>query len=75
MNCDDEIDNVNQGSDIEIGGDSSEESGDDAVHQNVHYKFMDSIKSWWIYFPHEVIVFSQPMGAKHPLLKETEPVE
>jgi hypothetical protein len=47
MNSDDEIDNVNQGSDIEIGGEtgSSEEMDDDTVHQNVHYKFMDSIKS------------------------------
>ena len=45
MNSDDEIDNVNQGSDIEIGGDSSEDSDDDTVHQNFHYKFMDSIKS------------------------------
>jgi hypothetical protein len=45
MNSDDEIDNVNQGSDIEIGGDSSKESDDDTVHQNVHYKFVDSIKS------------------------------
>ena len=45
MNSDDVIDNVNQGSDIEIGGDSSEESDDDTVHQNAHYKFMDSIKS------------------------------
>jgi hypothetical protein len=26
-------------------------------------------------FPHAVIVFSQPMGAKHPLPKEAEPVE
>ena len=43
MNSDDEIDNVNQGSDIEIGGDSSEES--DTDHQIVHYKFQDSIKS------------------------------
>jgi hypothetical protein len=31
MNSDDEIDNVNQGSDIEISGDSSEESDDDFV--------------------------------------------
>ena len=45
MISDDEIDNVNQGSDIEIGGDSSEESDDYTVHQNVHYKFVDSIKS------------------------------
>jgi hypothetical protein len=45
MNSDDEIDNVNQGSDTEIGGDSSEESDDDTVRQNVHYKFVDSIKS------------------------------
>jgi hypothetical protein len=26
-------------------------------------------------FPHEVVVFSQPMGAKHPLPKEAEPVD
>jgi hypothetical protein len=26
-------------------------------------------------FPHADIVFSQPMGAKHPLSKEAEPVE
>jgi hypothetical protein len=26
-------------------------------------------------FPHEVIVFSQPMGAKHPLPKDAESVE
>ena len=31
MNSDDEIDNVNHGSDIEIGGDSSRESDDDTV--------------------------------------------
>ena len=45
MNSDDEIDNVNPGSDIEIGGDSSKESDDDTVPQNVRYKFMDCIKS------------------------------
>ena len=45
MNSDDEIDNVNQGSDNEIGGDSSEELDDDTVHQNVLYKFVDRIKS------------------------------
>jgi hypothetical protein len=50
VNSDDEIDNVNQGSDNEIGGDSSEELDDDTVHQNVLYKFVDRIKSWWIYF-------------------------
>ena len=44
MNSDDEID-VNQGSDTEIGRDSSEEPDDDTVCQNVHYKFGDSIKS------------------------------
>ena len=44
MNSEDEINNVNQGSDIEIGGDSSEESDDDTVHQNVQYKFVDIIK-------------------------------
>jgi hypothetical protein len=26
-------------------------------------------------FPHEVIVFSQHMGTKHPLTKEDEPVD
>ena len=26
-------------------------------------------------FPHEVIVFSQHMGTKHPLTKEAEPVD
>ena len=31
MNSDDEIDNINQGSDIEISGDSSEELDDDFV--------------------------------------------
>ena len=36
MNSDDKIDNANQGSDIEIGGDSSEQPDDDTVHQNVH---------------------------------------
>ena len=45
MISDDEIDNVNQGSDIEIGGDSSEESDDYTVRQNVYYKFVHSIKS------------------------------
>ena len=30
-----------------VGGEtgSSEEMDDDTIHQNVHYKFMDSIKS------------------------------
>ena len=37
MNGDKEIDNVNQGSDIGIGWDSSEGLEDDTVHQNVHY--------------------------------------
>ena len=43
MNSDDKIDNANQGSDIEICGDSSEWSDDDTVHQNVFNKFVDSI--------------------------------
>ena len=33
-NIDNEIDKVNQDSDIEIGGDSSEESDHNTVHQN-----------------------------------------
>ena len=36
-NIDNEIDKVNRGSDIEIDGDSSEESDDNTVHQNVNY--------------------------------------
>jgi hypothetical protein len=56
-----EIDNVNQGSYIEIGGDSSEESDDDTVHQNVHYLRTVSHPDELI-FLHEVAVFSQ-----HPL--------
>ena len=43
INSGDKIDNINQDSDIEKGGDSSEESDDDTVHQNV--QFVDSIKS------------------------------
>ena len=66
MNSDDEIDNVNQGSDIEMGGDSSEESDDDTVHQNVHYKFMDSIKSWWIYFSPWSYCLQSTYGSKTP---------
>jgi hypothetical protein len=37
--------NINQDSDIEKRGDSSEELDDDTVHQNVLYKFVDRIKS------------------------------
>jgi hypothetical protein len=42
---------------------------------------MSTINLWTVsnpdefIFPHEVIVFSQTMGAKHPLPKEAEPVE
>jgi hypothetical protein len=44
---------------------------------------MSTINLWTVsnpdefIFPHEVIVFSQPKGAKHPLAlpKEAEPVE
>jgi len=42
---------------------------------------MSTINLWTVsnpdefIFPHEVIVFSQPMGAKHPLPKEAEPVK
>ena len=43
INSGDKIDNINQDSDIEKGGDSSEELDDDTVHQNV--QFVDSIKS------------------------------
>ena len=75
MNSDNKIDNGNQGLDIEIGGDSSEESDDDIVIK------MSTINLWTVsnpdelIFPHAIIVFSQPMGVKHPLSKEAEPVE
>ena len=42
---------------------------------------MSTINLWTVsnpdefIFPHAVIVFSQPMGAKRPLPKEAEPVE
>jgi hypothetical protein len=51
---------------------------DDTVHQNVHYKFMDSIKSRWIYFSTWSYCLQSTyicMEAKHPLPKEAEPVE
>ena len=44
INSGDKIDNINQDSDIEKGGDCSEESDDDSVHQ--HVQFVDSIKSY-----------------------------
>jgi hypothetical protein len=75
MHSDDEFDIVNQVSDIEISGNSSEESDDDIVIK------MSTIHLWTVsnpdelIFPHAIIVFSQPMGAKHPLSKESEPVE
>jgi hypothetical protein len=43
INSGDKIDNINQDSDIEKGGDSSEELDDDTVHQNV--QLVNSIKS------------------------------
>jgi len=59
---------------LKLGGDISEESGDDTDHQNVHFLRTVSNPDEFI-FPHEVIVFSQHMGAKHPLPKQAEPVD
>ena len=70
MNSDDKIDNANQGSDIEICGDSSEQSDDDTVQQNVHYKFVQYYILMNLFFRMQL-----PIGEKHPPPKEAEPVE